>query len=226
MGVKLESLFGNAAIGPYLSINNDFLLVPKITPDETFDSIKSAFSDDFSIYRVMCNQSALLGSYVVMNSAGILVPSLMLDEEIDELKFFTKDLDMKISVIESKDNALGNLILCNNKGAIISRSLSKNISVIQETLDVEVTILEYAGNKLPGSSGVANNFGCCVHPLVNDAEAELISDILKVPIDVCTINMGNPFIRSGAVVNDSGAIFGSHSSGSELMRLSMMLKLE
>lgn len=225
MGVKLESLFGNAAIGPYLSINNDFLLVPKITPEETFNSIKFAFSDDFPIYRVMCNQSALLGSYIVMNSAGILVPSLMLEEEIDELKLLINNSDMNISVIESKDNAFGNLILCNNKGAIISRSLVKNISTIQDSLDVEVMILEYAGNRLPGSSGVANNFGCCVHPLVTDEDAELISDILKVPIDVCTINMGNPFIRSGAVVNDSGAIFGSHCSGSELMRLSMMLKL-
>lgn len=225
MGVKLESLFGNAAIGPYLSINNEFLLVPKITPEEKFDSIKSAFPDDFSIYRAMCNQSALLGSYIVMNSSGILVPTLILDEEIEQLKMATKDRDMKISVIESRDNALGNLILCNNKGAIISKSLSKNISTIQDILDVEVTILEFAGNKLPGSSGIANNFGCCVHPLVTDDEAELISDILKVPIDVCTINMGNPYMRSGAVVNDSGAIFGSHSSGSELMRLSMMLKL-
>ena len=130
MGVKLKSLFGNAAIGPYLSINNEFLLVPKITPEETFNSIKSAFPDDFSIYRTMCNQSALLGSYVVMNSAGIVVPSLMLDEEIEELKLFTKDSNMNINVIESKDNALGNLILSNNKGAIISKSLSKNISTI------------------------------------------------------------------------------------------------
>ena len=225
MGVKLESLFGSPSLGVYMVGNNEFVLIPKNVQDDKIHSLKSAFPKNFPIYKFMFNQSALLGSYIIMNSNGILLPSLILDEELEELKSITKNNHLNISILETRDNALGNLILCNNKGAIITKNLTKHIKEIQNTLDVEVMVLDYAGNNLPGSSGIANNHGCCVHPMVSDREAEMIEEILKVPVDVSTINMGNPFIRSGALVNDMGGIFGVNSSGPELMRLSMLLKL-
>jgi len=61
--------------------------------------------------------------------------------------------------------------------------------------------------------------------LVSDEEAKLISEVLKVPVDVCTINLGDPYVRAGAVVNSFGGIFGDNSSGPELMRLTQLLKL-
>jgi translation initiation factor 6 len=225
MGVKLESLFGSPSLGVYMVANNEFLLIPKNVQDDKIRSLKSAFPDNFPIYKFMVNQSALLGSYIVSNSNGILLPSLILEEELEELKLITKEDHKNIGVLSTKDNALGNLILCNNHGAIITKTLTKNIKKIQNVLDVEVLVLDYAENKLPGSSGIANNNGCCVHPMVTDEEAKMIADILKVPVDVSTINMGNPFIRSGAIVNDSGGIFGVNSSGPELMRLTMLLNL-
>jgi len=86
-------------------------------------------------------------------------------------------------------------------------------------------ILNYAGTHLSGSAGVTNNNGCLLHPLVSDEEAKLISEVLKVPVDVCTINLGDPYVRAGAVVNSFGGIFGDNSSGPELMRLTQLLKL-
>ncbi|MHA1727758.1 MAG: translation initiation factor IF-6 [Promethearchaeota archaeon] len=225
MGIKKESLFGSPSLGVYLAINNEIILVPKNISEEKLNSIISVFQKDLLAYRVHVNQSALLGSYVVLNSNGILVPSIIFDEEFDDFKKIAKDQNMNIEIIDSKDNALGNLILANNKGAIISKSLSKYVKVIQQILDVDVLVLEFAGNSLPGSAGVANNFGCCVHPLVSDEEVEMISDVLKVPVDVSTINMGNPFISSGAIVNSTGGVFGNNSSGPELMRLTNMLHL-
>jgi translation initiation factor 6 len=166
-----------------------------------------------------------LGVYIATNSNGILVPSIITDSEIEELKTLCSSYDTSLEIVESKDNALGNLILCNNNGAVISKELSGNINTIQDVLDVEVLILDYAQNKLPGSCGVANNNGCCVHPLISESEAEMISEVLKVPVDVSTINMGNPYIRAGSVTNDFGGIFGYDSSGPELMRLSNVLNL-
>ncbi|MCP4760873.1 MAG: translation initiation factor IF-6 [archaeon] len=227
MGIIKESIFGSNSIGVYIAINNDFLLVPKNADQEKINSIKKAFPENFPVNYMSLNQSALLGSYIALNSKGILLPTLILESEINQLKSFIKNigLDLNITEIDSKDNALGNLILCNNKGAVISKELTPNVKIIQESLDVEVLILDYAGNRLPGSAGVTNSSGCCVHPMISDEEAEMISDILKVPVDVSTINMGDPFLRGGTIVNDYGGVFGKDSSGPELMRLTNMLKL-
>ena len=227
MGILKEKLFGSVDLGVYMAINNKFLVVPTNTPKEKLNSFKKPFSNspNFPFLKTTINQSSLLGVYLATNSNGILVPSIISDEELEVIQEFSSLHDMKFAILESKDNALGNLVLCNNKGCIISSELSGHVKTIQEILDVEVMILDYAQNKLPGSCGVTNSNGCCVHPLTSEEEAELIGDILHVPIDVSTINMGNPYIRAGSIVNDFGGIFGYDSSGPELMRISNVLNL-
>jgi translation initiation factor 6 len=227
LGIVKDKLFGSVDLGVYMNLNNNFLLFPANTPEEKLHSFHAPFKqvENFSLFPMTINQSPLLGVYIASNSNGLLVPSLTSDSEIDEFQKICEKYDLSFKILESKDNALGNLILCNNNGAIISTELSSNIQEIQDILDVEVMILDYAKNRLPGSCGIANNKGCCVHPLVSEEEAEMITEILKVPVDVSTINMGNPYIRAGALVNDFGGIFGYDSSGPELMRLTNVLEL-
>jgi translation initiation factor 6 len=227
MGILKDKLFGSVELGVYMAINNHFLLIPMSTPKEKIKSFREPFSsiEDFSLYPITINQSSLLGVYISTNSNGLLVPSIISDSELKELNEFCGKYDIRVEVIESKDNALGNLILCNNSGAIVSSELSGNLQEIQDVLDVEILLLDYAQNRLPGSCGVTNNHGCCVHPLVSDEEAEMISEVLKVPVDVSTINMGNPYVRAGTLANDYGAIFGYDSTGPELMRLTNQLNL-
>ncbi len=227
MGILKEKIFGSVDLGVYMAINNNFLLIPTNTPEEKVHAYQKPFKDieNFSLYPITINQSSLLGVYTASNSKGILVPSITSDAETQELVNLCSSFDMRLEQLDSRDNALGNLILCNNSGAVISNELSGNVKTIQDVLDVEVLILDFAQNKLPGSCGVANNSGCCVHPLISETEAEMISDVLKVPVDVSTINMGNPYVRAGSVANDFGGIFGFDSSGPELMRLSNVLNL-
>lgn len=227
MGILKEKIFGSVDLGVYMAINNNFLLIPTNTPKEKVHAFQKPFNhlDKFTLFPMTINQSSLLGAYTATNSNGILVPSIISDSEIQELRIFCSTFDMQLEILESRDNALGNLILCNNKGAVISTELSANVKTIQDVLDVEVLILDFAQNKLPGSCGVTNNNGCCLHPLISESEAEMISDILKVPVDVSTVNMGNPYLRAGTVANDFGGIFGYDSSGPELMRLSNVLNL-
>jgi translation initiation factor 6 len=227
MGILKDKLFGSVDLGVYMAINNYFLLVPLNTPKEKMKAFHQPFSsiDNFTLFPTTINQSSLLGVYISTNSNGLLVPSITSDSEIEEMRNFCAKYDIRVEIIESKDNALGNLILCNDTGAIVSSELSGNIQQIQDVLDVEILLLDYAQNKLPGSCGVTNNRGCCVHPLVSEEEVEMISEVLKVPVDVSTINMGNPYVRAGALANDYGAIFGYDSTGPELMRLTNQLDL-
>lgn len=225
MGIVKTSLFGGSSLGVYLCLNNKMLLYPRVTPKEKVKLFKEPFSNDFSSFPIMINQSALIGCYCVMNKNGLIVTDLITDSEAQKLSSYAKDHDMNYLELKSKDNAVGNLIMTNDKGAVISSYLRNNVKQIQNVLDVEVLILDYASTYLAGSGGITNNNGCCVHPMVSDNEADMISDVLKVPVDVSTVNMGDPFVHAGLVANDFGAIIGDQSSGPEMMRITNMLKL-
>jgi translation initiation factor 6 len=162
---------------------------------------------------------------MVSNKSGVIVPELIRDDELSLLRS-TVDGEMNIGVLKSIDNAFGNLILCNDKGAIISTFIKNYKKEIEDILNVETVVYEFADSNLPGSISLANNHGCVVTPLANDDEIEFISSILKVDeIDVSTINRGMPYLSSGAIVNDKSGIFGVDSTGPEMMRLSNVLNL-
>ena len=154
-----------------------------------------------------------------------ILPHIIKDDELDMLKVHLRD-SIQIGIIDSIDNAFGNLILCNDKGAIISTFLEDYRKQIEDVLNVETVVYEFANCYLPGSISIANSYGCLVHPLAEDDEINYISSVLKVEeTDVSTINRGIPYLSSGAVVNDNSGIFGAESTGPEMMRLSNVLHL-
>jgi len=162
---------------------------------------------------------------LVSNRYGIIVPHIIRDDELEKLKSCFND-SVQITQLKSLDNAFGNLILCNDKGAIISSFLKDYKKQIEDILNVETVVFEFAGSYLPGSISLTNNKGCLVHPLANDDEIEIITSILKVEeTDVSTILRGIPYLSAGAIVNDNSGIFGADSTGPELMRLTSILQL-
>ena len=201
--------------------NNSYILFPRLLLKPLIKKLKSVF--DKPLFPITVNNSNLIGVYTASNKYGIIVPNIMKDEEIDDLKTYLRD-SAKIRVLKSIDNAFGNLILCNDKGAIISSLLKSKRKEIEDTLNVEVVVYEFADSYLPGSIALANNNGCVVHPLTKDEEIEQIKSILKVDeIDVSTINRGIPYLSAGAIVNDNSGVFGEASTGPEMMRLTNVL---
>ncbi len=222
MTILKSQVYGGSLIGVYLTANDSYVLYPSnlIKPD--LEKFKSVF--DIPFYPVTINNSNLLGVYSVGNNYGIIVPHIIREDELNDLKSITNN-GSQIGVLNSIDNAFGNLILCNDKGAIISSLLKKERKRIQDVLNVETVVYEFASCYLPGSVSLANNSGCLVHPLSTDEEIDIIASILKVETDVSTINRGIPYISSGAIVNDKSGIFGDHSTGPELQRLTNVLNL-
>jgi len=216
-----SQIFGGSLIGVYLVANNSYILFPRLLLKPLIKKLKSVF--DKPLFPITVNNSNLIGVYTASNKYGIIVPNIMKDEEIDDLKAYLRD-SAKIRVLKSIDNAFGNLILCNDKGAIISSLLKNKRKEIEDTLNVEVVVYEFADSYLPGSIALANNNGCVVHPLTKDEEIEQIKSILKVDeIDVSTINRGIPYLSAGAIVNDNSGVFGEASTGPEMMRLTNVL---
>ncbi|MFX1338193.1 MAG: translation initiation factor IF-6 [Promethearchaeota archaeon] len=223
MTILKSQIFGGSLIGIYLAANNSFILYPRLMLKPMLNKLKSVFNEP--LYPITINNSNLIGVYTASNKYGIIVPNIMKEEEIEILKKSIGE-SARIGVLKSIDNAFGNLILCNDRGAIISSLLKKNKKDIEDILNVEVVVYEFAESYLPGSISLANNYGCVVHPLTNDEEIEQIKSILKVDeTDVSTINRGIPYLSAGAIVNDHSGIFGQASTGPEMMRMTYVLKL-
>ncbi|MEJ2249253.1 MAG: translation initiation factor IF-6 [Candidatus Lokiarchaeota archaeon] len=207
MTIIKTKIFGGSLIGVYMEVNNNFLLYPPNIKRSELTKFRVTFDNEF--YPFTLNNSVLLGVYIASNKYGIILPHILNDEERSELNSFLDHFDTSIEmgILNSIDNAYGNLILCNDKGAIISSLLRDYKSQIEDILNVETVIFDFAGTYLPGSVGLANNNGCLVHPLSTDEEIEFISSILKVDTDVSTINRGIPYLSSGAIVTDESKIY-------------------
>ncbi|MHA1327818.1 MAG: translation initiation factor IF-6 [Promethearchaeota archaeon] len=226
MTILKYQLFGKNSIGVYLEVNNIYGLYPASLLEVAVNKIKSVFEEPLFPFSV--NNSSLLGVYIASNKYGIVLPQIIKDEELEKLKGYLSEFngEFQVGVLSSKDNAFGNLILCNDHGAIISSILKEYRKEIEDILNVETIVYEFANQHLPGSIAVANNHGCAVHPLSSDEEIETVSSILKVKeADVSTVNRGIPYLSSGAVVNDKSGIFGFSCTGPEMMRLTYVLNL-
>ncbi len=226
MAILRSQVFGRSLIGVYLMANNFYILYPPTLLNPLFKKFKTIFEEPF--YPLTINNSNLLGVYIASNKYGIIIPHIIKDDELDKLKNNLNKLNnaSQVGVLKSIDNAFGNLILCNDKGAIISSFLKDYRKEIEDVLNVETVVYEFANNYLPGSISLTNNNGCLVHPLATDEETEIISSILKVDeVDVSTVNRGIPYLSSGAIVNDKSGIFGIDCTGPEMMRLTNVLKL-
>ncbi|MFX1420070.1 MAG: translation initiation factor IF-6 [Promethearchaeota archaeon] len=216
-------IFGRSLIGVFLTANNSYILYPTSLLKSSLKKFKTVFEEPF--YPLTINNSNLLGVYTASNKYGIIMPHIIREDELDKLKSYIND-SSQIGVLKSVDNAFGNLILCNDKGAIISSFLEQYKNEIEDILNVETVIYEFANYYLPGSISLANNYGCLIHPLSTDQEVEFISSILKVDeVDVSTVNRGVPYLSSGAIVNDKSGIFGIDCTGPEMMRITSVLHL-
>ena len=226
MTILKYQLFGRNSIGVYIELNNLFGLYPSTLIKSAEKKLKGTFK--MPLFPFSVNNSNLIGVYTASNKNGIIVPHIIREDELNNLKAYTIELnkDYNIGILKSIDNAFGNLILCNDKGAIISSFLKDDRETIEDILNVETVVYEFADLNLPGSISLANNNGCVVHPLSTDDDVEYISSILKVDeIDVSTVNRGIPYISSGVVANDKSGIFGLACTGPEMMRLTDILGL-
>lgn len=226
MSILKHQIFGRNTVGVYLEINNIYGLYPPTLFKNTLNEFKKVMNEP--LFPLTINNSPLIGVYCASNINGIILPHIIRDDELNSLKSYLKNVDVSVNigVLDSKDNAYGNLISCNDKGAIISSFLKDYRKKIEDVLNVETVIYEFADLSLPGSISVANNNGCAVHPLSTDDDVDFIRSILKVDeIDVSTVNRGIPYIASGVVANDKSGIFGLACTGPEMMRLTDVLGL-
>ena len=218
MPISRLDLLGSPNIGVYAFTTNIYTIIPVRTSKRKINR----FSDFLKgkIIHTTVGGTRLIGVLAAGNSNGIVLPYFTFNEELKAIK---AALDTNVERIASKVNAFGNLILVNDHGGIVGKNLMREktaIHKIEDTLDVELAQGEIAGLPYVGSLAAATNTGVLAHPMLKDEEHNLLEDVLKVRVDLGTINGGSHFISSGILVNDNGVIIGNLTTGPEIMVIS------
>jgi translation initiation factor 6 len=212
LAIYRSTLVGNASIGVYSLTTDKMVVVPKWFPLRKAER----FGEWLKVKPVhtTIGGSILFGSLVCANSNGMLLPHFVRDKEIEDMKsVFEGD----IVVMKTRKTAYGNIVLANDHGAIVDPRLkASEIKEISETLGVEAVSGEIAGLPYVGSLAVATNKGVLAHPLMSDPERELLRDVLKVPVDLGTINCGIPYVGTGLIGNSYAAVAGPLTTGPEM----------
>lgn len=212
MAVYLSSLFGSPSIGVYSLATDKAVIIPKLVPIKKAERIEGWLK--VKLIHTNIGGSVLVGALACANSNGILLPHFVREEELEIIK---SSFEGNITVMETKKTAYGNMVLANDYGAIVDPRLkAAEIKKISETLSVEAVPGEIAGLPYVGSLAFATNKGVLAHPMLKDSERKLLEDVLKVPVDVGTVNCGIPYVGTGLIGNKYAAIAGSLTTGPEM----------
>ncbi|NWF87270.1 translation initiation factor IF-6 [Candidatus Bathyarchaeota archaeon] len=212
MPVYLSGIIGSASIGVYSLATDKVVIVPKAVPFKKAERLGEWLK--VKLIQTSIGESVLIGALSCANSNGILLPHFVNDKELETIK---SNFEGNITVMERKKTAYGNLVLANDYGAIVDvRFRTAEIEEISESLGVEAVSGEIAGLPYVGSLAVATNKGVVAHPLLRDSERKLLEDVLKVPVDVGTVNCGIPYVGTGLIGNRYAAIAGSMTTGPEM----------
>lgn len=221
MALSLIDLFGSASIGVYSLATDTILIVPPQVPKTKAQKLGEWLKAKVVITTI--GESVLVGALACANSSGIVLPHFMREEEIAAIKSAS---NINITVMETKNTAYGNLILANDHGAVVDPRLKKgDVAKIEDTLGVEAVSGEIAGLPYVGSLATATNKGVLVHPLLREEEQKILKDVLKVPVDVGTVNCGIPYVATGLIGNTFGAVAGFMTTGPEMFIIGHALDL-
>jgi len=208
----LFNLFGSASIGVYSLATDTMVIIPPQFPKTRAQKVGEWLKA--KVVGTTIGKSVLIGALACANSNGIVLPHFTQEEEIEAVKSAS---DLNVTVMNTKKTAYGNLILANDYGAVVDPRLGRrDVTKIEDTLGVEVMAGEIAGLPYVGSLATATNKGVLTHPLLKEEEQKILKDVLKVHVDVGTINCGIPYVATGLIGNKYGAVAGFMTTGPEL----------
>jgi translation initiation factor 6 len=215
----LFDVFGNASIGVYSLVNDRIAIIPPQVPESKRQKVEEWLK--VKVVATTVGKSLITGALACSNSNGVILPSFAQEEEIEAIKSAS---DLNVTVMDTKRTAYGNMVLTNDKGAVADPRLEKRVvNKIADTLGVEVVSNEIAGLPYVGSLATATNKGVLAHPMLKEEEQKVLEDILKVPVDVGTVNCGIPYVATGLLGNSYGAMVGLLTTGPEMFIIGQAL---
>ncbi len=202
-------------IGIFALCTDAYTLVPTNLKARVIKTLKKTL--DVPVMPTIVSNSPLLGLFCVANSNGVLVPSITKEREIEGLR---SRLKVEVGVVPSEFTALGNLMLVNDSTALVDPRIEGSaLDTIRDTLSVKITTSPISSVPLIGSLACATNRGVIVSPDAADKDLDLIEKIMKVPVEIGSVNRGSPYVGTGLLANSTGFIVGKETTGPELARI-------
>ena len=219
MPLFLFDVFGNACIGVYSLVNDRIAIIPPQVPESKRQKVEEWLK--VKVVATTVGKSVITGALACSNSNGVILPPFAQEEEIEAIKSAS---DINVTVMETKKTAYGNMVLANDHGAVADPRLKRGVvNKIADTLGVEVVSNEIAGLPYVGSLATATNKGVLTHPMLKEGERKVLKDVLKVHVDVGTINCGIPYVATGLLGNSNGAVAGVLTTGPEMFIIGQAL---
>ncbi|MFW9768889.1 MAG: translation initiation factor IF-6 [Candidatus Thorarchaeota archaeon] len=210
---------GDSNVGAYGIVTDSFVFTSSNMSEKGLDTIERTFN--LPLVQSTIATLDAVGLVAVATSNGILVPYTISDDELEQIKTAS---DINVDWLDDKMTALGNIIITNDNGAMCHPDFSfKSRQKISDTLGVEVVPGSIAKLPIVGANTIATNKGAIVHPLATEGEIELLAQLLKVEVEVGTVNRGSPFTSLGVLANIDGMIAGTETTGVELAHISQVL---
>jgi len=216
MSVLKVNFHGNSNVGLYGFATDKYCVIGKGLGKEILKKIEEALK--VPVYEIDINNSHLIGVYCTGNDGMLLVPDILKETEEERLK----SLKLPYKVVKTKFVALGNNIVIKDKNAIINPEFEKGFDKQLEMF--KPFRMKIGGHNTVGSCMVVNKNGCLINRDVDEKEIKKIEKIMGGNIEIGSINMGNPYVRSGIIANSHGYIIGEDTSGVEVMRIDQALK--
>jgi len=218
---KKLDILGSGMLGVYINSSNDYMLAPNGLESDVIESMEEVL--DVEAIEMSVGGSDLVGVFSEINSNGVLFSDIVDDSNIIKLE----ERGLNVGTVSGNMNTTGNLVLANSKFAFIHPDLSEeDTKLVEEVLDVEVFRTTISGIKNVGAAGILTNRGLLLHPMTGKERVDEFSEMLKISVDVGTVNYGMPMVGSGAVANDKGFLSGSRTTGPELGRIEETLFME
>lgn len=211
MHLHILSIAGNPNVGLYGFATDKYCIVGNAVTDEQIVKIREALN--VPVYQMNLCGTPLVGVFASGHEDCLLVPDLIFESEKKKLQEF----GIPYAIVPTTHTALGNNMICNKQVAIVSPDMEESThKIISKALGVTVQTMTLAKLPIVGSLAVLNKNGCVVSHDASDDEVETLSGLLKVPVDIGTVNFGSGFISSGILCNSNGLIVGSSSTGIEI----------
>jgi translation initiation factor 6 len=219
LALFLLDVFGTVSIGVYSLVNEKIAIVPPQVPETQRLKVEEWLKVE--VVATTVGKSVIVGALACSNSNGVVLPSFAREDEVEAIKLAS---DLNVTVMDTRKTAYGNMVLANDNGAVADPRLRRPVlGKIEETLGVEAVSSEIADLPYVGSLATATNKGVLTHPLLKEDERKVLEDVLKVPVDVGTINCGIPYVATGLIGNSCGAVVGSLTTGPEMFIIGQAL---
>lgn len=209
--VKIISFDNNPNLGLYAFATDKFCLLGVEVHSKHDEDLERVLK--VPIHRITIAGTSLIGAFCAGNSECLLIPNLTFDYELKALD----ELGIKYEIIDTKLTALGNNLTATNKAAVINPEFtSEEEKQIKDALKVRVKKSKISGFENVGSCMVATDKGALVHRDIESFELKFLEDLFQIEVMEGSVNMGNPYVKSGVIANSNGFLIGGLSGGPEI----------